>query len=56
MVRPDRRQALAALLILLTLFGCAPTPAAPEQAPYPPHQHDDNDMHGGGEGGGAGGM
>jgi nitrous oxide reductase accessory protein NosL len=54
MVLFDRQRVLSALLFLLALAGCAPTRAAPEQAPY---QRDDNDMHGGGDGGGgSGGM
>ena len=57
MVFPDRRWALAALLILLTLFGCTPPPTAPGQAPHAPYRHDDTDMHGGGDdGGGSGSM
>jgi hypothetical protein len=45
MVLPDRRRALTALLILLTLAGCAPTGTTPAQAPQAPYHRDDNDMH-----------
>ena len=50
MVLPDRRRALAALLILLTLVAGAPA-LTPSQATYPPREHNDSDMHGGGNGG-----
>jgi hypothetical protein len=48
----SRRQALAALFLLLALAGCAPLGAAPGQAPAAPYSRDDNGgMRGGGDGG-----
>jgi hypothetical protein len=45
MALADRRCALTALLILLTLAGCAPAGTRPAQAPQAPYHRDDNDMH-----------
>jgi hypothetical protein len=50
----SRYKAFAALLILLALVGCAPTGAAPGQAPFAPYARDDNGSHGGGGEGGGG--
>ena len=47
----------AALVILLSLVGCAPARLAPGQAPHDHpswRERDDSDMHGGGDGGGGG--
>jgi hypothetical protein len=43
----NRRLALAAFLILFTLVACARTAAGP----YPANSPENNDTHGGGDGG-----
>ena len=50
-----RHTAVAALLLLLGVAGCAPIGAAPAP-PHAPHSPDNSDsMHGGGDGGGGSG-
>lgn len=52
----NRQVALAALLALIALLGCAPMGAAPGQGLYAPHPPDhSDDVHGGGDGGGGDG-
>jgi hypothetical protein len=51
----NRPKALAALLILLALLGCAPIANAPAAAPDQQGGSDSGRSGGGGEGGGGGG-
>jgi hypothetical protein len=51
----NRRRALAALLVMLALVGCAPTAEAPAPTATPPPARDEDRVqpeHGGGDGGG----
>lgn len=53
----NRHKVRVALLILLTLAGCAQMAAGPVQAPNASYPRDDNGIrpeHGGGDGGGSG--